>query len=473
MSNSFDLLLLAVFLREPVFFTEYGTIIDSDMFESSSSKICINVYIDYITKYNKVPSDQEMYNELNMYCKKYGIDATMKQASIELLQDAYKVSYNVDYVKDNFMDHAVKNKLTTAIIDAAKDIKTKGDRLTDQDYKKIHEDIEKAITIKSRDTEGVLLSDVGDNPKEFIENQNRYSKESVIPTGFPSLDNAHIAGGPLPGELYVISAPPGRGKSTVLVNIGAYALLKGKDVVHIFVGDNTEADGVLRYCARLTGVAMSQIMLNSQQYLDSWKYLKDNFDLGNLLLGAYSIGSPSIGDLRSFVTKNMTRKGIKPVVLIVDYIDNCRRNPNLNSYEALGDLYTELKNLCEELKLVGWTASQPKVETWDDTNPGLSSLAESSKKQHVLDGMLTLSKASDTSYSLYVPKLRRGRSEFQIDLQVNYEKMSVKESFANRIQQSSPQSSIPPHGAITPNAVPGQPVAPQLPDSASPFEGGQ
>jgi hypothetical protein len=170
----------------------------------------------------------------------------------------------------------------------------------------------------------------------------------------------------------------------------------------------------------------------------------------------------------------MTRKGIKPVVLIVDYIDNCRRNMNLSSYEALGDLYTELKNLCEELKLVGWTASQPKVETWDETNPGLSSLAESSKKQHVLDGMLTLSKSSDTSYSIYVPKLRRGRSEFQIDLQVNYEKMSVKESFANRIQQTSaPTSSIPPHGATTPNAPAGQPVAPQLPDSASPFEGGQ
>lgn len=433
---------LAAFLREPSFYNDYGSVVDQYMFEDSASKVCIGTYIDYVNKYNQLPKEDEMFSSLDLYCKKYRIDAVIKQQAIEKLQHCYEMSFTLSYARDNFVKFASINKLTSAVIDAAKDIKTKGDNLTDNDFEKIHKRIEEAITIKSRDTVGVLLNDVAGNPKEFIESQNRFDKDTIVPTGFPTLDNAHIAGGPLPGELCVISAPPGRGKSTVLVNIGAYASLQGKDVVHIFVGDNTEADGVLRYCARMTGVTMSQIMLNAQQYLDTWSKLRSSFNLGNVLLGAYAIGSPSIADIRSFITKNMVKYGIKPSLVIIDYIDNCRQNPNKNSYDALGDLYAELKNLAEELKLVVWTASQPKIDYWESDNPGLSSLAESSKKQHVLDILLTMSKIGDNQYKIFVPKMRRGRSDFDFDVAVSYEKMQVKESFSSRINQNLTSSTV-------------------------------
>ena len=442
LDSTLEKLVLSAFLREESFYAQYSSIIDDTMFASSSCKICINVYIDYTRQYNKLPTQEEMYTDLGKYCRKYGIDDLMKQRAIELLQESYKLNYNLDYVRDNFIKFATTNKLTDAIIDAAKTIKEKGDYLTEQDYENIHSNIEKAITIKARDTEGVLFSEVADDPLAFMQTQNRYDKDAVVKTGIPTFDNAHMAGGALPGEMYVVSAPPGRGKSTLLVNIGASALLQGKDVIHILVGDNSEADGVLRYCARLTGVPMSQIMLNSAQYLESWNYLKNNFNLGNLIIGAYPIDGPTISDIRSFITKNMIRRGIRPAIFILDYIDNCRRNNLMNSYEALGELYKKMKNICEELQLVGWTASQPKIDTWDSNEAaGLSSLAESSQKQHIIDGLITMNKKSDTSYSMYVPKLRRGRSDFTIDLMIDYERMFVKESLVTRNQakQSSGQ----------------------------------
>lgn len=438
--TTLEKLVLSAFLREESFAAQYGSIIDATMFSSSSVKVCINVYIDYVRQYNNIPTQDELYSDIGKYCTKYGIDDIMKQNAIEMLQECYKLNYNIDYVRDNFVRFATKNKLTDAIIDAAKSIKEKGEYLSERDYEKIQTDIENAITIKARDTEGVMFSDVADNPLEFMQSQNRYDKDSVVKTGIPTFDNAHMAGGPLPGEMYVVSAPPGRGKSTLLVNIGASALLQGKDVIHLLIGDNSEADGVLRYSARLSGVPMSQIMLNSSEYLKSWNYLKSNFNLGNLIIGAYPIDGPTISDVRSFITKNMIRRGIKPAVLIVDYIDNCRRNDYLNSYEALGELYKKMKNICEELNLIGWTASQPKVSEWDTGEAaGLSSLAESSQKQHIIDGLLTMNKKNDTSYSIYIPKLRRGRSDFNIDLLVDYERMFIKESLVSRNQP--PQSS--------------------------------
>lgn len=436
LDNTLEKLVLGAFLREDAFYAQYGSIVEDTMFATSSCKICINVYIDYTKQYNKIPNQDEMFRDLGKYCQKYGIDDSMKQRAIEMLQESYKINYNLDYVRDNFVKFATTNKLTESIIDAARIIKEKGEYLSDRDMEKIHESIEHAITIKARDTEGILLSEVAENPAEFIQSQNRYDKSSVVKSGLPTLDNAHMAGGELPGEMYVISAPPGRGKSTVLVNVGASALLQGKDVIHVFVGDNSEADGVLRYCARLTGVPMSQIMMNSSQYIDSWGFLKSNFNLGNLIIGAYPIDGPTIADIRSFVTKNIIRRGIKPAVLIIDYIDNCRKPADLNSYEALGELYTKMKNMCEELGLVGWTASQPKVDTWESGEAaGLASLSESSKKQHILDGLITLNKRSDTSYEMNVPKLRRGRSDFKIDLLLDYERMFIKESAVQRAPQ--------------------------------------
>lgn len=463
MSTMSDIL-LAAFLREEQFFAQYASIVDDSMFEESTHKICINVYLNYVSRYNKLPSQEEMYADLDRYCQKYGMDAAIKQSSIETLIRCYKLNYSIDYAKDNFVKFATTNKLTSAVIEAAKMIKKKGEELSEKDYESIHEQIEKAITIKARDTEGVLLADVADDPVKFIENQNRYDKHAVVKTGIPSLDNAHIAGGPLPGEMYVISAPPGRGKSTVLVNIGASAIVNGKDVIHIFVGDNTEADGVLRYCSRLTGVTMSQIMLHSGQYIESWTSLKKNFNLGNLIIGAYPIDGPSMADIRSFITKNTVRKGIKPALLIIDYIDNCRRNDQMNSYEALGHLYKQMKNICEEMKLVGWTASQPKSSEWDTgEDAGLSSLAESSMKQHIIDGMLTMRKINDTQFSLYVPKLRRGRSDFKVELQVSYEKMFIKESFVTRSQNTQPSSLVTPGSVVNPS---GPQIAPNV------YEGG-
>lgn len=441
LDSTLEKLILSAFLREETFYAQYSSIIDDTMFETSNCKICINVYIDYIKQYNKLPTQDEMYSDLGRYTQKYGIDDLMKQRAIETLQECYKINYNIDYVRDHFIRFATTNKLTGAIIDAAKKIKEKGDNLSESDYEHIHDSIEQAITIKARDTDGVLFADVAENPVAFMQTQNRYDKAAVVKTGITTFDNAHMAGGPLPGEMYVVSAPPGRGKSTLLVNIGAAALLQGKDVVHIFVGDNTEADGVLRYCARLTGVPLSQIMLNSSQYLESWNYLKTNFKLGNLIIGAYPIDGPSISDIRSFITKNIIRRGIDPAIFIVDYIDNCRRNDLMNSYEALGELYKKMKNICEELKLIGWTASQPKIDYWDnDGVAGLSSLAESSMKQHIIDGMITMTKKNDTSYQMYVPKLRRGRSDFIVDLMIDYERMFVKESLVTRNMNNQPSS---------------------------------
>lgn len=70
---------LAAFLREPSFYTDYGTVVDQYMFDDSASKVCIGAYVDYTSRYNQIPKEEEMYASLEQYCSKYRIDDVIKQ----------------------------------------------------------------------------------------------------------------------------------------------------------------------------------------------------------------------------------------------------------------------------------------------------------------------------------------------------------------------------------------------------------
>ena len=434
--NSMDDLVFAAFLREDEFYQRYSSVVDDTMFEDPVHKICINAYKDYVHLYSQRPSVEELTSEVERYCKRFSFDSDITAQAQTVVIRCSELTYNVDYVRDSFLRFATKNKLTATVLEAAKIIRTKGDELSERDYERIQDMVSAALSIKATDPTGLFLDDVAEDPTSYLKEQSRFDPTKAIPTGIRTFDRAHISGrGPIPGELYVVSAPPGRGKSTFLVNVGVSALLQGKDVAHIFVGDNTESDGVLRYCARLTGVPMPQIMLNSSLYLPAWKSLKENFTLGQLLIGAFPIDSVTVADLRSFITRSSNKRNFDPKVIIVDYIDNCRRDSTMSSYDALGDLYTKLKNLGEEMGLVVWTASQTKIEYWESDNVGLGSLAESSKKQHIVDGVLNLSVGgSDGNLCrVDVAKYRRGTPDMHIDLILDYERMLMKESLPGRM----------------------------------------
>lgn len=430
-----DDLVLAAFLREDDFYDKYSHVVDDTMFEDPIHKICINTYKEYIRQYSQRPTVEEMTSEIHRYCTRFSFDSTVESQAQTTVIRCFELTYNLEYVRDSFVRFATKNKLTMTVLEAAKMIRSKGDELTERDYEKIQDLVSDALSIKASDSVGLFLDDVAEDPTSYLKEHSRFDPSKAIRTGIRAFDRAHVSGsGPIPGELYVISAPPGRGKSTFLVNIGVSALLQGKDVAHIFVGDNTESDGVLRYCARLTGVTMSQIMLNSSQYLPAWKSLKENFDLGQLLIGAFAIDSVTVSDIRSFLTRSSNTRNFTPKLVIIDYIDNCRRDRNMNSYDALGDLYTQLKNLGEEMDLVVWTASQTKIEYWDSGEVGLSSLAESSKKQHIIDGLLNLQVGrGDNTCRITVAKYRRGTPDINIDLILDYERMLMKEALPGRI----------------------------------------
>jgi hypothetical protein len=85
-----------------------------------------------------------------------------------------------------------------------------------------------------------------------------------IPTGLPTLD-ANMRGGLSLSELGMIIGPTGRGKSIVLVNLAAQALLAGKNVVYVTF-ELFEQEVLLRFFQHLTGCTDDEVIDETPEF---------------------------------------------------------------------------------------------------------------------------------------------------------------------------------------------------------------
>ena len=173
-----DDLILSAFMREEKFAFKYISVVDEDMFEEFQHKVCLNAYLTYVRTYNTLPSLVEMNTEIHSYCVKYRLDERIESTALALALKCSTLEYNIDYVQDIFIRFATKNKMTNVVLEAAQLIKNKGDQITEGDYEHIQKILTDAMSLKSRESEGIMLADVADDPAGFIKARNRYDPAS-------------------------------------------------------------------------------------------------------------------------------------------------------------------------------------------------------------------------------------------------------------------------------------------------------
>ena len=234
-----------------------------------------------------------------------------------------------EYIKDTALDFCRKQKLKQALIKSV-------DLIKSSSFDEVSKVIDEALKLGSDNSCGYDY---------FIDFEKRFELKSRNPvtTGWSKIDDI-TKGGLGKGELGVVVAPTGAGKSMVLVHLGAEALKKGLNVLHytLELSDTVVAG---RYDSCITGVELKNLKVFKEKIYDEIKDLK-----GKLIIKEYPTRSASIPVIKNHIEK-LKRQDFSPDLIIVDYGDlikpeSSRKDEKRHQLETI---YEELRGLAQLL----------------------------------------------------------------------------------------------------------------------------
>ena len=463
---------VAAVYRDPVFLASHHEVLAPEYFDSDVLGILVDIALSHFKVYTSPPPVFSIDQVVVDYCKKHSYDQDIRAL---LTQEAGKILAidlsNINWVGDQVTEFGriqAFRKVLEKGIAADQAARETGDTSLLQ---ATFAEMSKVMTLGGGGMRGSLnLSDVLWDLQKI--NKAALKNKSRIPTGYKRIDEA-TGGGIGAGEVGIWAAPPGVGKSLILHNIAAYCIVN-EIPVFISTHELKEIDVANRIASRITQVPISSIQTPKTEAderiyteaLERFFQGKDSKGLGRNLCEVkyYPPGTASISHLRSYLSQLNASKGFKPKLIIIDYADKLVPSVSGRVREALmSDTYLRCGHVMEEMAVLGdtfgagtWTASQYNREGLKNTRQvggigDMHHLADSIRKGNDADILVTITQTIPQHHEgravAVITKDRRGRAGDIIDFDIDYARMTVKES-ANQVSQDTFYQSTPkPQGA--------------------------
>ena len=354
-------------------------------------------YFAYFHKYKCFPTLSLLITIIKDDLKE-GVDIILRDQIVEYLHRV-KTSpdmSDLEFVKDKSLDFCKRQAFKGALEHAVELIAT-------DKFESVVDLMKEAVAVG-------MPNSIGHDFFEDAEARFVKFNRMVCPTGIERLDASDILQGGLGrGEIGVVTANTGVGKSHWLVAMGANALRAGKNVVHYTFELSETAVGI-RYDSNLCKIPSNDVRENKKRVLD---FYTENNDLGRLIIKEYPTGSASVVTIRNHIEK-LLLKGFAPSVIIIDYADIMRSTKSYDSLRhELKLIYEELRNLAMDMNIPIWTASQANRESANSDIVGLENMSEAYGKAMVADVVISLSRKpmekSGGTGRLFIAKNRAGR----------------------------------------------------------------
>jgi replicative DNA helicase len=176
-----------------------------------------------------------------------------------------------------------------------------------------------------------------------------------IPMGIPGIDRL-LKGGLAKGEIGVILAPTGVGKSTLLTKISNHAFNLGYSVLQIFFEDNPKIIQ-RKHITLWTKIHPDELSIRKDEVLEKVKLVKETMT-NQLILKKLPSDTMTMMQIKNQIRK-MISEGNKVDMVLLDYIDCVVPDRNLgDEWKSEGSVMRAFESMCHELDMVGWTATQ-------------------------------------------------------------------------------------------------------------------
>lgn len=347
--------------------------------------------------------------------------AELKDQYIDVVLDIMDMDLSdAEYIKESLISFGKEAAMELAILESVEEIE-KGRSTGSTDYSKIEAKISSAIKV-GEDVSDLGTDYFGTAKQRMEEYESGTDGVRRVPTGMKGLDKV-MGGGLGDGELGVIIAPPNRGKSFALTNVGAGGLLEGNNVFH-YTLEMPERQVAKRYDNRLLQKDFAYLMQNGSKSVEALLNLQ-KYQKGELFIKKYRTNEASVNTLRSHITRMAMEKGVGPDVILVDYADllTPRRTYGDKRFE-LESIYLDLRDLGDEFGCPVWTASQANRGALDKKVITIGDLAEAFNKANIADFMValcqTIEEKEDGIMRWHIAKQRDGEANKTLEGDIDY-----------------------------------------------------
>jgi replicative DNA helicase len=341
LGNVFQLQLLNQMVLDKDFSHSIIDVIENNYFENKYFKIIVQMVREYYSKYNHTPSFETL-EQITKSELQQEIASKVVLDTIKKIKDA--PIDGVDFVQEKALKFCKQQELQKVMNKAQKII----DGGEFENYDALEEMVRGALQVGEKDTS---ILDVFSNMDQVLDDDYRHP----IPMGIPGIDRL-MKGGLAKGEIGVILAPTGVGKSTVLTKIANHAFNLGFNVLQIFFEDNPKVIQRKHYTL-WTKIHPDELSEKRDVVIQKVKEIEET--MSNKLI-MKKLPSDTVTMLQ---IKNQIRKviadGLKVDMVLLDYIDCVVPDKNLgDEWKSEGSVMRGFEAMCHELNLVGWTATQ-------------------------------------------------------------------------------------------------------------------
>ena len=341
LGNNFQIQLLNQIIVDKDFSHSIIEVIENNYFENKYFKIIIQMIKEYYIKYDHTPS----FDTLEQVAK----SELQQETAVKVVLDTIKKIKSapiegVDFVQEKALKFCKQQELQKVMKKAQKII----DGGEFENYDTLEELVRDALLVGSKDTS---MLDVFSNLDQVLDEDYRHP----IPMGIPGIDRL-LKGGLAKGEIGVILAPTGVGKSTILTKISNHAFNLGFNVLQVFFEDNPKVIQ-RKHFILWTKIHPDELSEKKEEVMKKVNEIKETMP-NELILKKLPSDTKTMLQIKNEIRK-MIADGIKIDMVVLDYIDCVVPDKNLgDEWKSEGSVMRGFEAMCHELNLVGWTATQ-------------------------------------------------------------------------------------------------------------------
>lgn len=356
--------------------------IKAEYFENEFKPV-YQLFLDFLTKYNKLPTSKVLEIEFQQSIHVDKPNATDVLNTIrdldnyEPVQDDWLVESTEKWCKDRAVHLAIMESIT--IIDGKSQ---KGEGM-------IPEILSKALSV-------TFDSNVG---HDYIESsEQRYDFYHTVEDKMPfdlSKFNEITKGGVPRKTLNIILAGTGVGKSLAMCHFASAALAQGKNVLYITM-EMAEERIAERIDANLFDISIGKLDQMPKQLFDvKIKQIKEKTQ-GKLIVKEYPTASAHTGHFRALLNELKLKKDFIPDVIYIDYLNICASSRmkglggSINTYSFVKAIAEEMRGLAVEFNVPIWSATQVTRTGFGNTDVEITDTSESFGLPATADLMIAL-----------------------------------------------------------------------------------